>query len=670
MTMTAEKRTFDTEVQELLNLMVYSLYSNKDIFLRELISNSSDALDRLRLEALTNTELMPKEELHIRLEVDKDKRTLAVHDNGIGMSREELIRDIGTIARSGTQHFVAAAKANASTGEGEGEGEGKGKGKGDGGKLSEDLIGQFGVGFYSTFMVSKKVTIITRRAGEETASKWESSGDGTYTIEEGSRSQPGTTVLLELKEADEEDGLKDYAAPWVLKDIVKKHSDFVSHPIRMLVERQEPVLDDKGVPVKDAIPRLIKEEQTLNSMKAIWTRPRSEVTEDEYKEFYRHISRDWGDPLETISASLEGAFNARLLLFIPEKAPFDLYTRDQVSRGLQLYVKRVFIKDDWEALLPEWLRFVKGVIDSEDLSLNVSREILQQDRQVKAIRKFATKKILDAILKIKDDRPEDMKKLWKEFGAVLKEGLAGFDDSKDRILDLVMCRSTHGDEPTYLSGYVERMKEEQKGIYYLTGPSLEAIQSSPHLEAFKAKGIEVLFFSDPIDEFWLQGFTQFKEKSFISVGKGEVDFDAEADKTEAEKKKTEIEKEQFKDLLQCLRAHLQDELKEVRLSARLTDSPVCLVGDTHDMSKQMEEMMRRMGREVPKTKRILEVNPDHPFIEKLRGVCEADKKSTDLKTYAKLLYGQAILAEGGELPDPNAYSRIIMEVANKAVEVS
>lgn len=656
--MSAERHSFEAEAQELLNLVVHSLYSNKDIFLRELISNSSDALDRLRVEELTNKDLMPQEELHIRLEVDKDKRTLAILDNGIGMSRDELVQDIGTIARSGTQHFLAALKEQASS-----------KKDGDP-EVSADLIGQFGVGFYSTFMVAKKVTITTRRAGEETATKWESTGGGSYTIEDAARPEPGTTVLLELKDVDEEDGLKDYTEQWVIKDIVKKHSDFVGHPIRMLLERQEQVLDDKGKPVEGAIPKLVKEDETLNSMKAIWTRPHAEVSEDEYKEFYRHISHDWGEPLEIISASMEGTFNARILLFIPKKAPFDLDYRDRVTKGVQLYVKRVFIMDDWESLLPAWLRFIKGVIDSEDLSLNVSREILQQDRQIKAIRKFVIKKVLDAMGNLKRDRADDMKTFWKEFGPVLKEGLTTSEESKDRILDLILCKSTQGDEPTFLADYVERMKEKQERIYYLSGSSLEAVRGSPHLEAFKAKGLEVLLFTDPVDEFWLQNHLQYKEKAFTSVGKGEVDLDSPADKEEAEKKKSEVEEDYYKDLLQCLRTHLQDDLKEVRLSGRLTDSPACLVGETHDMTPQMEEMMRRMGQEKPKTKRILEVNADHPFIEKLRVIHAADKNAAELETYAKLLYGQAVLAEGGKLADPGAYSRIIMKVANKAVSSS
>ena len=378
--MSTEEHVFTAEVQQLLNLMVHSLYSQKDIFLRELVSNSSDALDRVRLEGLTAPDLLPDGELEIRLEVDTNARTLAISDNGIGMSREEVVRDIGTIARSGSREFLAALKAKQATG-------------GDGGAASTaDLIGQFGVGFYSTFMAADRVTLTTRRAGTDTAVRWESTGDGTYTIDDANRPQAGTTVLLHLKPVDEEDGLKDYTDTSVLKEVVKKHSDFVAHPIRMRVERQEPVLDNTGTPVKGMLPKTVTEDETLNSMKAIWTRSRSEVSDKEYHEFYRHLSHDWQDPVATISAGMEGTFNARILLFIPAKAPFDLYHRDRITKGVQLYVKRVHVMDDWKALLPEWLRFLKGVIDCADLTLNVSREMLQHDRQVKAIRTFATKK--------------------------------------------------------------------------------------------------------------------------------------------------------------------------------------------------------------------------------------------------------------------------------------
>ena len=651
-----EQHTFTAEVQELLHLMVHSLYSQKDIFLRELISNSSDALDRLRVEGLTATGLMPQGELEIRLEVDEEARTLAITDNGIGMSREEVVRDIGTIARSGSREFLAALKAKQAAGT-------------EGGAAADtDLIGQFGVGFYSTFMVANRVTLTTRRAGTDTAVRWESTGDGTYTLDDADRPQAGTTVLLHLKPVDEEDGLKDYADTWVLKEVVKKHSDFVAHPIRMRVEREEPVLDNAGAPVKGMLPKTVTEDETLNSMKAIWTRSRSEVTDGEYLEFYRHLSHDWQDPIATVSAGMEGTFNARILLFIPAKAPFDLYHRDRVTKGVQLYVKRVHIMDDWKVLLPEWLRFLKGVIDCEDLSLNVSREILQHDRQVKAIRTFAVKKTLDTIERLTKDKPDAMRALWTEFGPVLKEGLAGDGEFSDRLLALMLCDTTHADGPTSLEDYLGRMGDDQEAIYYLGGPSLEGVRHSPHLESFASRDIEVLFFADPVDEFWLQRDLSYKDKKLVSISQGEIDLGKDDKKEDAPDDTADPGR--LDGLLGTLRTLLQDDIKDVRLSGRLTDSPACLVGDADDLSPQLEQMMRQMGQTPPKTKRILEINPDHAFIEHLRAMHGVNNKAPELDTYARLLHGQAILAEGGTLPDPGAYSRIVMEVANQAVAAS
>ena len=633
--------------------MVHSLYSQKDIFLRELISNSSDALDRIRLEGLTTPDLLPDGELEIRLEVDSNARTLAISDNGIGMNREEVVRDIGTIARSGSREFITALKAKQAAG-------------GDGGAASTaDLIGQFGVGFYSTFMAADRVTLTTRRAGTDTAVRWESTGDGTYTLDDADRPQAGTTVLLHLKPVDEEDGLKDYTDASVLKETIKKHSDFVAHPIRMRVERQEPVLDNTGTPVQGMLPKTVIEDETLNSMKAIWTRSRSEVSDTEYHEFYRHLSHDWQDPVATISAGMEGTFNARILLFIPATAPFDLYHRDRITKGVKLYVKRVHVMDDWKALLPEWLRFLKGVIDCEDLTLNVSREMLQHDRQVKAIRTFATKKTLDAIERLKKDEPDTMRTLWAEFGAVLKEGLAAGDEFRDRLLDLVLSESSRAEGPTSLGDYVEGMGDDQKHIYYLGGASLDAVRHSPHLESFAQRNIEVLFFADPVDEFWLQADLSYKDKRFVSISQGEIDLGKDEHKAESTADTGDASR--FDGLLRTLRTHLQDDIKDVRLSHRLTNSPACLVGNTDDMSPQLEEMMRRMGQSPPKTKRILEINPDHPFIGQLRTIHAANDKAPELDTYARLLHGQAILAEGGTLPDPGAYSRIVMEVATQAV---
>lgn len=629
--------------------MIHSLYSNKDIFLRELISNSSDALDKLRFESLTRTEASSEKELHIFLDTDAKSRTLTVHDNGIGMSRQEVIDHIGTIARSGTREFLKLARERKEQ------------------NLPPELIGQFGVGFYSTFMVADKVTLVTRRAGEEKGTRWESEGGGGYTIEESERPEAGTSVALHLKPEDAEDGLKDYTSEYVLKSIVRKYSNFVSYPIRMKVERKEIERDEDGKPKEGAKEQTVVQEETLNSMKAIWARAKSEVTEEEYKEFYKHISHEWNEPLETITAKLEGNFEAQALLFIPSKAPFDLYSRDMAHRGIQLYVRRIFIMDECKELMPEYLRFVRGVVDSEGLSLNVSREILQQDRQIKAIRNFLVKKILETLKETLEGRKEKYLRFWKEFGPVLKQGLLDWEEKQDRLQPLLLCQSSHHEKDlTTLHEYVSRMKEGQEAIYFLTGASREAVERSPHLEAFREKGYEVLYLTDPVDEVWVERAAPFADKKFQSVGKGEVELGSEEEKKRAEEARKEKEKS-FKDLMECLKSHLEDDIKEVRLSNRLTSSLVCLVGEAHDLSPQLEQMMRRMGQTVPQTKRILELNPSHPLLPKLQSIFERNSSATELKDYAKLLHGQALLAEGSSLADPAGFSKLVADLMTKAI---
>ena len=645
----APKHAFQAEVQQLLDLMIHSLYSNKDIFLRELISNSSDALDKLRFESLTQTEALPEKELHIFLEVDPKSRTLTVHDNGIGMSRQEVTDHIGTIARSGTKEFLKLAQEQKQQ------------------KLTPELIGQFGVGFYSTFMVASRVTVVTRRFGEERATRWESDGGSGYTLDDAERGEPGTSVTLHLKPEDTEDGLKDYASEYVLKSIVRKYSNFVAYPIRMKVERKEIERDEQGKPKEGAEEKTVVQEETLNSMKAIWTRAKSEVTEDEYKEFYKHISHDWNEPLETISAKLEGNFEAQALLFIPSKAPFDLYSRDMAHKGIQLYVKRVFIMDDCKELMPEYLRFVRGVVDAEGLSLNVSREILQQDRQIKAIRSFLVKKIQETLKEMLEKRKEKYLTFWAEFGPVLKQGLLDWEEKQERLLPLLLCQSSHHEKDlTTLQEYVNRMKVGQDAIYFLTGSSREMVERSPHLEAFRDKGYEVLYLTDPVDEVWVERAAPFEEKKFQSVGKGEVELGSEDEKKKAEEERKEKEKS-FKDLMSCLKSHLEEDIKEVRLSSRLTSSAVCLVGEAHDMSPQLEQMMRRMGQSVPKSKRILELNASHPLLPKLQSLFEQDAAAPELKDYARLLHGQALLAEGSPLADPAGFSKMVADLMAKAI---
>jgi molecular chaperone HtpG len=613
---TTQRHEFQTEVRELLDLMIHSLYSHKDIFLRELISNASDALDKLRFEMLSHPDLTPAGELEIRLEADKDARTLSVHDNGVGMSRDEVVTNIGTIARSGTREFLKAVRDQK-------------------GQIAPEMIGQFGVGFYSSFMVADRITLVTRRAGETSATRWESTGDG-YTLAEAERESAGTTVTLHLKPKDEEDGLKDYTDDGILKEVVKRYSDFVSYPIKL-------------------------GDETLNSMKAIWARRPDEVTEEEHKEFYKHVSHDWNDPLEHISVHVEGTFEARALLYIPSRAPFDLHLRDGGHRGLQLYVKRVFIMDDWRDLLPSYLRFVRGVVASDDLSLNVSREILQKDRQVQAIKRHLVRRTLAAFKEMKEQRPEKYRTFWTEFGAVLKEGMLAFEDGHDKILDLVLAPSTESAEPIALADYVKRMKEGQDAIYYMTAATREVGERSPHLEAFRARGWEVLFFTDPVDELWLRMPRELEGKKLVSVTKSDLSLGSEEEKKREEEARKESE-ESLKDVLLVLRAKLQDQVKDVRLSSRLTESPACLVGDPGDLSPQMQELLRRAGQDVPNVKRVLELNPTHPIVTRLRQLHATDNKDPRLALYAELLYGQAILAEGTPLPDPAAFARRVTEL--------
>lgn len=634
MTTEAKRYEFQAEVKQLLDLMVHSLYSDKDIFLRELISNSSDALDKLRFEQLTRPDLRASEELHIRIEVDADKRTLSVIDNGVGMTQDEVIKNIGTIAKSGTKEFLAAVKESQKK------------------DLPPELIGQFGVGFYSSFMVAEKVELTTRRAGEEKATVWESIGDGAFSVSEGERDQFGTTVTLHLKPANEEEGLRNYADTAVISSIVRKYSDFVAYPIKMKHWRTK----------EGASGAKVLEDQTLNSMKAIWARPKGEVTETEYREFYRHVSHDWNEPLKSIPIKIEGTLEAYALLYIPSKAPFDLFS-PEMKRGLQLYVKRVFIMDECKDLIPSYLRFVKGVVDAHDLSLNVSREILQKDRQIQVIKKQLVKKVLGALEDLlNEDRPKYLE-FWGELGPVLKEGLVPFEvREKDKLMELLLAASTqHDSELTTLEGYMGRMKQGQDAYYYLTGHSLDALRKSPLLEVFKDKGYEVLLFADPIDELWLSRSPAFRDKPFKSIAAGDLKLGSAEEQKKSEEERETKERE-HKDLLTALRAHLQDEIKEVRFSDRLTTSPVCLVGDAEDPSPQLQKILEQMGQKMEPVKRILELNPSHPLVGKLERMLIENKSDPAIKLYAELLLGQARLMESGQLPDPAAFSRLVGEV--------
>ncbi|OBG32334.1 molecular chaperone HtpG [Mycobacterium alsense] len=637
-----EQLEFQAEARQLLDLMVHSVYSNKDSFLRELISNASDALDKLRLEAFRNKDLdEDTSDLHIEIETDKGARTLTVRDNGIGMTRDEVVDLIGTLAKSGTaelrQQLREAKNAAA----------------------SEELIGQFGIGFYSSFMVADKVELLTRKAGESEATRWESSGEGTYTIESVEGAPQGTSVTLHLKPEDAEDELHDYTAEWKIRNLVKKYSDFIAWPIRMEVEKREPPGSDaEGDGGEETVTTEI---ETLNSMKALWARPKDEVSDEEYKEFYKHIAHAWDDPLEVIAMKAEGTFEYQALLFIPSRAPFDLFNRDAAT-GIQLYVKRVFIMGDCDELIPEYLRFIKGVVDAQDLSLNVSREMLQQDRQIKAIRRRLTKKVLSTIKDLQTERPDDYRTFWTQFGRVLKEGLLSDFDNQDTLLRVASFASTHSDEePTTLAEYVERMKDGQTQIFYATGETRQQLLKSPHLEAFKAKGYEVLLLTDPVDEVWVGTVTEFDGKPLQSVAKGEVDLGSDEDTSEAEREERQKE---FADLLTWLTEALSEHVKEVRLSTRLTDSPACLITDAFGITPALARLYRASGQDIPVGKRILELNATHPLVTRLR---DAHKNAPDdaalaaVAETAELLYGTALLAEGGALEDPARFAELLAD---------
>ena len=619
-----ETYQFQAETKQLLDIMIHSLYTTKEIFLRELISNASDALDRLGFESLTKPELTAEDSTkEIRLEVDKDARTLTISDSGIGMSREEVIEHIGTIAKSGTRELREKMREGAST------------------SALEELIGQFGVGFYSAFMVADRVTLLTRRAGEQRATRWESTGDGQYTIADAEKPDRGTSITLHLKPVDHEGGIEDYTDKWTLSRIVKRHSDYVNYPI---------LFDDEA----------------LNSMKPLWTRPASEVTESEYAEFYKHISHDFSDPLYHFAARAEGLLEYQALVFFPSKAPYDLFYHGFES-GLRLYAKGVLIMEQCPDLLPHYLRFLKGLVDSENLPLNISRQMLQQDRQIAQIRKWLTKKSLDALQHLFDKEFEKYGELWKQFGRALKEGAATDFDNKDRIVSLLLFESSSDAEKlTTLKDYVGRMPSEQSEIFYLTGESRSVVENSPHLEAFRAKGYEVLYLVDTVDELLVQYLTEFEGKQLKSVGKGTVTLGSEEERAQLEE---ELKKEQEDSagLLQSIQQHLDQYVKEVRLTNRLTNSPVCLVGGEMDFSPQMERLLQMSGGDRPKQKRIMELNPRHEIVVKMRERYANDSADAKLGKYAELLYGYALLAEGSDLPDPPQFNRLLAELMTETL---
>jgi molecular chaperone HtpG len=621
MTVEAHKETlgFQAEVQQLLRLVAHSLYSHKEVFLRELISNASDACDKLRFEALTDSALYENDpDLKIRVSFDKEARTITVTDNGIGMDRQEVIDNIGTIARSGTRQFMQ-------------------KLTGDQAKDAH-LIGQFGVGFYSSFIVADQVTLRTRRAGmgPEHGVLWESNGEGEYTLETIEKPTRGTEVTLHLREDD-----ADLLNEWQLRSIITKYSDHITLPVIMPVQKYG---EDKDAPPKF-------EDERINQAAALWARPKQEIKEEEYKEFYKHVGHDFEDPLAWTHNRVEGKLEYTSLLFIPGRAPFDLWDREQ-RHGVKLYVQRVFIMDDAEHLMPRYLRFVRGVIDSNDLPLNISREILQSSKVVDGIRAGSVKKVLGLLEDLAANDAEKYGKFWKEFGRVLKEGPAEDYGNRETIARLLRFASTHTDspEPTVaLADYVARMKEGQDKIYYITAESFAAARNSPHLEVFRKKGLEVLLLSDRVDEWLMSHLNEFEGKTFQSVAKGALDLDKIA--SEEEKQEQKQAEDQFKDLLARVRGVLGDKVKEVRISARLTDSPACLVVDEYALSAHLERLLRDVGQNVPASKPYLELNPHHPLILRLKDEPDAGR----FGDWTNLLFEQAVLAEGGQLEDPASF---------------
>ena len=625
---TKETLGFQTEVTQLLKLMIHSLYSNREIFLRELVSNASDACDKLRFEALARAELMEGgAELQIKVDFDKAGRTITISDNGIGMSREEAIDHLGTIARSGTREFF-------------------GKLSGDQARDSQ-LIGQFGVGFYSAFIVADRVTVETRRAGDPAASgvKWESDGSGGFTVESIERAQRGTDIVLHLRpnpEGEDAEGFDDLLSGWQLRSIIRKYSDHVSLPILMRKETWDSEAKEQ---------KLTDEWETVNQANALWTRSKSDITEEQYKTFFGHLAPGGGDPIAWTHNRVEGRTEYTQLLYLPAKAPYDLWDRQQ-RRGIKLYVRRVFIMDDAEQLMPVYLRFVKGVIDSADLPLNVSREILQESRDVRAIREGSTKRVLSMLEDLAVNNTERYAGFWTEFGQVLKEGIGEDFGNKDRIAKLLRFASTatdSNDQTVSLADYIGRMKDGQKAIYYVTADTAVAARSSPHLEVFRKKGVEVLLLADRVDEWMLSFLTEHEGKELVSIARGGLDLGELGD--EAEKQAAEASAGEWKPVLEKLRETLGDRVKEVRVSSRLTDSASCLVSDEGEISGHLERLLKQAGQTAPARKPILEINTGHPLVAPLK----AD--SSRAAQWATLLFDQAVLAEGGQLEDPAGFVR-------------
>ena len=627
---TTETMQFQTEGRQVLDLMIHSLYTHKEIFLRELISNASDALDRLRVETLTKTDILGKDDrFEIVIETDGAERTLTIHDSGIGMSRDDVVEHIGTIAKSGTREAIEELKQKSTD-------------------VAEKLIGQFGVGFYSAFMVADRVSLLTRRAGESKATLWESTGDGEYTLSETEKFSRGTSITLHLKEVDTEGGGEDFTEEWIVGRIVKQYSDFVTYPIRFQGKNAEKKDDEAST-------------APINSMRPIWTRPSDEVKEEEYQEFYKHISHDWNEPLKHFSFRAEGRIEYQALLYLPSQAPPDLGF-EGAKFGLQLYVRKVLIMENCEDLLPRYLRFVKGLVDSSDLPLNISRQRLQEDRHITQIRKWLTKKIVDTLGDMLKNDKENYLTFWKQFGRVLKEGVAFDFEYRDKIKPLLLFDSSNEEEsPTTLDQYVTRMQSEQEEIYYQTGESTEMIAASPHLEAFRTRGIEVLYMSDPVDELAIQSLGEFDGKKLKSVAKGTVDL-GDKEERKAARRDLNAKQAEMADLMSLLKKKLEGHVKEVRVTNRLTDSPACLVVAEEDFSPQLERIMQAQQGGGAKQLRIMELNPEHEIVKSLQARAGTDEDDPLLDEYAELLFGYALIAEGSDVTNPADFNRAVAKL--------
>jgi molecular chaperone HtpG len=634
-----ETHSFQAEINQLLNLVINSLYSHKEIFLRELVSNASDALDKLRFRSITEPELLGDEAaLEIRIIPDAEKGTLTIEDTGVGMSHDELVKNLGTIAHSGSREFLELLAQR--------------------GQKDVNLIGQFGVGFYSSYLVADRVEVVSRPPGkDQQAFRWTSEAKGTFTVEPAERARRGTAVTLHLK-ADQ----KEFLDEWRLRSLITQYSDYVGHPIQLQVKKTTDVID-----AKTGEKTTTTGFETINKASALWQRPKSEITDEQYQEFYKHLTHDYEPPLAWTHFKTDGNQQFTGLIFVPKNRPFDLDGTAR-RRGVRLFVKRVFIMDDCEELLPPWLRFVRGVVDSDDLPLNVSRELLQDSAVVRSIRKHVVKKTLDLLEKLSKDKPEDYTAFWKSFGAILKEGLAAEPDNREKLGTLVRYESSREEGLTSLADYVSRMKEGQQAIYYVFGESRKALEGSPHLEALRKRGYEVLYLTDPVDEWAAQGLREFNGKPLVSALQADLKLQESAE----EKREKEQQAEGLKSLTERMKEVLKEAVREVRVSDRLTDSPVCLVLPEGGNPAFLERLLREHGRGMPRTQRILEVNPGHPVIEHLRKLHERDGKSEQVTEWVELLHDQALLTEGSPLEDPNRFAKrmtaLLTQLAAQAVE--